>query len=144
MVSFLIWLSISLFFFLLELASLTLVYFLSFAGAALITALASLAIIDQIHQTIIFFAASVFIVVLLRQWLNPRHYKTHPTNIDAMIGKQGFVSKNIAPALSGTVTIDNQPWSARALENAVIIQGAKVKVIGIQGCHLIVKETNQP
>lgn len=143
MVSFFVWLSISLGFFVLELSSLTLVYFLSFAGAALITAMLSLVLFDHVHQTIAFFALSVIIILILRRLLHPHHYKTHPTNIDALIGKRGLVTQNIAPSLTGQVTVDNQPWSARAPENTVIIQGATVQVIGVQGCHLIVKEIKQ-
>ena len=141
MLSFLLWLSVALLFFVLELASLTLVYFLSFASAALVTAVTSLFLNEPFYQISLFFALSIGAILILRWLFQPHRHKTHATNTDALIGKRGIVTKNIAPAMPGQVNLNGQVWSARAPDNTVILQGTTVEVVRIQGCHLVVKES---
>ncbi len=60
------------------------------------------------------------------------------TNIDAIIGRQGIVLKNIARNIDGRVKIGNERWRARAEED--IKEGDEIIVISVSGNTLIVEK----
>ena len=60
------------------------------------------------------------------------------TNIDAIIGRQGIVLKNIARNVDGRVRVGNEQWRARAEEN--INEGEEIVVTSVSGVTLIVKK----
>ncbi|MFC1952692.1 NfeD family protein [Chloroflexota bacterium] len=64
--------------------------------------------------------------------------KGEKTNIDAIIGKQGTVLKNIAKNLDGQVQVSSEQWRARAEEG--IKEGDEIVVTGISGNSLIVEK----
>jgi len=61
------------------------------------------------------------------------------TNIDAIIGRQGIVLRNIAKNSDGLVKVGNEQWRARAEED--INKGDEITVTGVSGVTLIVKKT---
>ncbi len=135
-----IWLIVALLFFLVELISVSLFYFLSFACAALITAVVSFWLGEPWHQILVFCAMVVAFFVLFKWLLHPKRYRHHATNVDALVGKRGVVIKTIAPHITGQAKIDGHIWSARALGAETILQGGCIEVLRVQGCHVIVKE----
>ena len=60
------------------------------------------------------------------------------TNIDAIIGREGIVLKNIARNVDGRVRVGSQRWQARAEED--IKEGDEIVVTGISGSTLIVEK----
>lgn len=144
---FFIWLSIVVLFFLIELLGVSYFFFLSFSLGALATALLSLYTQNLAYNFLCFLSASAIFFVLLRVIFNPRRYysKISPTNVDRLIGMQGIVVKTIAPGISGQVKIDGTVWSARVEMSTVIVEGKLIKVVKIQGCHVIVRpiDTNK-
>ena len=60
------------------------------------------------------------------------------TNIDAIIGRQGIVLKNIARNVDGRVRVGNEQWRARAEED--IKEGDEIVVISVSGVTLIVEK----
>jgi len=60
------------------------------------------------------------------------------TNIDAIIGREGIVLKNIARNVDGRVKVGSEQWRARAEED--INEGDEVAVTGISGATLIVEK----
>ncbi len=61
------------------------------------------------------------------------------TNVDAMIGETGYVTKLIDPELgAGQVTVDGQPWQAVASEQ--IQAGTKIVVEKVIGARLHVSK----
>ena len=60
------------------------------------------------------------------------------TNIDAIIGREGIVLKNIARNVDGRVRVGSQRWRARAEED--IKEGDEIVVTGISGSTLIVEK----
>ncbi|MFC1904237.1 NfeD family protein [Chloroflexota bacterium] len=60
------------------------------------------------------------------------------TNIDAIIGSEGIVLKNIARNVDGRIRVGSQQWRARAEEN--IKEGDEIVVTGISGSTLIVEK----
>ena len=61
------------------------------------------------------------------------------TNIDAIIGRQGIVLKNIAKNVDGLVKVGNEQWRARAEED--ITKGEEIVVTSVSGVTLIVEKT---
>ena len=61
------------------------------------------------------------------------------TNIDAIIGREGIVLKNIAKNVDGLVKVGNEQWRARAEED--IKQGDEIVVTSVSGVTLIVEKT---
>ena len=65
--------------------------------------------------------------------------KLTKTNVDAMVGKQGYVSVEIDNLnATGQVKLGAMEWTARSESGAVIPQGALVKVERIEGVKAIV------
>jgi membrane protein implicated in regulation of membrane protease activity len=60
------------------------------------------------------------------------------TNIDAIIGRQGIVLKDITKNVDGLAKVGNERWRARAEED--IKKGNEIVVTGISGVTLIVKK----
>ena len=60
------------------------------------------------------------------------------TNIDAIIGRQGIVLRDIARNIDGLVKIGNEQWRARAAED--IRKGDEITVTSINGVTLIVEK----
>lgn len=65
--------------------------------------------------------------------------KKAKTNIDAIIGRQGIVLRNIAKNVDGRVKVGNEQWRARAEED--IKQGDEVVVTSVSGATLVVEKT---
>ena len=60
------------------------------------------------------------------------------TNVDSVIGQEGFVTFDITPSTVGTVKLRSQEWSA--ISDETIIVGEKVRVLDVEGVKLIVKK----
>ena len=60
------------------------------------------------------------------------------TNIDAIIGKQGIVLREISKNIDGLVKVGNEKWRARAEE--AIKEGDEVVVNSVSGVTLIVEK----
>ena len=71
----------------------------------------------------------------VHQWTAVKKVKT---NIDAIIGREGIVLKNIARNVDGRVRVGSQRWQARAEED--IKEGDEIVVTGISGSTLIVEK----
>ena len=63
------------------------------------------------------------------------------TNIDAIIGREGIVLKDIAKNFDGRVRVGNEQWRARAEED--IKEGDEVVVTSISGTTLIVEKNRR-
>jgi len=60
------------------------------------------------------------------------------TNIDAIIGREGIVERNIARNVDGLVKVGNERWRARAEEE--IEKGDRIVVTDVSGATLIVEK----
>jgi len=141
---FLIWLIVSLLFFMIELAGVTLFFFLSFAVAALATALCSLYWLSLFAQLLVFLSISIVLFIMMRFIFNPERYKPKGrTNVHVLPGKKGVIINDIVPGMSGQAKIGGEIWAVRSLGAEIIIKGALVEVTKGQGCHLVVKKVEQ-
>ena len=112
------------------------------AVAATITAIVALAGGGLAVQWIVFIAASLGSVAVLRP-VARRHLKTPPrirTGTAALIGGRAIVVERV-DANGGQVKIGGETWSARAYdEDDAFEPGARVEVMKIEGATALVAE----
>jgi hypothetical protein len=72
--------------------------------------------------------------------LDKLNVKLTKTNIDALIGKTTVAKTDIDPVDGGVIRIFGELWFCRPTHEKVIKEGAKVKVVGVEGVSLLVEE----
>ncbi len=113
-----------------------------FAGGALVAIVATLIHAPIAIQVILFFIVSLLMLFFTRpvavKYFNKDRVKT---NVESMVGRQAIVISEINNIQGiGQVTVGGNQWSARSMDNNVIIPtGAVVNVVAINGVKLIVK-----
>ena len=134
-----IWLGLMVLFLAVEAATVTMVS-LWFAGGALAALLAALVGGPVWLQAALFLAVSAVLLACLRPLVR-KHFtpKIHSTNVDAVVGKRGYVTVSIDnDAASGTVKLGGMEWTARSADGKRIEAGTLVEVCRIEGVKAIV------
>jgi membrane protein implicated in regulation of membrane protease activity len=87
-------------------------------------------------------AAALLYFAVFRKWLKSKLVvHDQPTNVDAVMGKSGVVTKRIAPRDCGLVKVGTEEWRAELAsgdENSRDI-GSTVTVISVEGVTLKVR-----
>ena len=81
-------------------------------------------------------------LAFFRSWLKSRlTVGHHPTNVDAVVGKTGVVTKRIAPREAGQVKLGDEVWRAELARTdyAARDAGAIVTVESVEGVTLKVR-----
>lgn len=92
-------------------------------------------------QIIIFVLGSLLTLVLTRPLASKMlHGQITKTNVDRLIGKKGVVTKSLTAYEMGEVKLLNGTWRALSKTKEEITEGSQVKVLAIEGNHLIVEE----
>ena len=76
---------------------------------------------------------------LFRKWLKSKlHVRNQPSNVDAVIGRTGVVTKRIAPRDCGLVKIGSEEWRAELAQpnGSALEPGAEIKVLSVEGVTL--------
>ena len=119
---------------------LTSIWFAVGALAALITSAMGFGIVIQV---IIFCIVAAVLLIYTRpiakKVLKIGHQKT---NIDAIIGQSGFVTKRIGLKETGLVKVNGQIWTAKCSAHEEIEEDEEVEILAIEGVKLIVKKLN--
>ncbi len=134
-----IWLAAVVIFLILELMTPTLI-FACFVVGALVSGVYSLFDPSGYYWQIgVFIGVSVILLPLTRT-LAKRITKPSPqkSNVDALIGKIGMVTKIIDPDLGGQVLLEGETWRATADEK--IESNSKIEVIAVTGTRVHVKK----
>jgi membrane protein implicated in regulation of membrane protease activity len=87
-------------------------------------------------------ALAFIYIALFRRWLRARlTLRNTPSNVDAIVGKTGIVTKRIAAAEAGRVKVDTEEWRAELApsEQAERPVGASVRVEAVDGVTLKVR-----
>ena len=134
-----IWLVLLVIFLLAEAATVTLVS-LWFAAGSLAAMAVSLMGAPLWLQILVFLAVSVLLLAalrpLVRRYLKPRISKT---NVDSVIGSQGFVTEAIDNlAACGQVKLGSMYWTARSTSGEPIPIGTRVRADRIEGVKVFV------
>ena len=133
------WLFVAIIFLVIEglTSSLTSIWF---AGGSVITMILSYFTDNIIIQVSAFIIISAALLTLLRPVTKKYIYKnTESTNADRFIGQIGEVISKIEPVNnSGEVKVLGRIWRAEASESIEV--GETVKVLKIEGAHIIVEK----
>ena len=111
-----------------------------FAAGALVAMVAALLCWPLWLQVMLFLLVSCGLLAavfpLVRKMVKP---KIVSTNVDALIGSQGYVTEDIDNiAAVGQVKLGGMPWTARSENGENIPKGTLVKVIRIEGVKAFV------
>lgn len=112
-----------------------------FAGGALAAAITALLGGTLPVQTIVFFAVSVMLLIIMRPLVKKRfNNRLEKTNIDALPGAEGIVEKRVSHLEPGEVKADGKIWSAVCEEGKKIDKGTVVVIKSVRGVTLTVEE----
>ncbi|MBM4398857.1 MAG: NfeD family protein [Candidatus Cloacimonetes bacterium] len=118
-------------------------FFLSLGAAAIITGLLSL-VIPSTPLQILVFAVLSFLAFLSMRKMGKKLLSTakSDTNVFALKGKKGMVTKEISEQNKGYVKIGGEEWPALEKNNKSVPVNAKIVVVDIEGNKLIVESVN--
>ena len=134
-----IWLAMGVLFLVLEATTVTMVS-LWFAGGCLAALLVAATGGGWGFQVFTALAVSALLLACLRP-IARKHFtpKLAKTNVDAVIGAQGYVTADIDNmAATGTVKLGAMEWTARSADGSLIPKGTLVKVEKIEGVKAFV------
>ena len=134
-----VWLFLLVVFLVVEASTVTMVS-LWFAFGSLAALIASLLGGAVWLQALLFFLVSAALLAALRPVVR-KHFtpKLTKTNMDAVIGSQGYVTAPVDNvAAQGQVKLGAMVWTARATDGAPIPEGTLVKVDKIEGVKAFV------
>ncbi len=116
-----------------------------FCFGALAAMFVSMAGASFAWQAVVFIAVSIILLILTKPLVKKLHGRIEVTNAGAVIGEQGVVIEKINNIEGvGAVKVQGKIWSARSSdENTVINEGAKVKILDIQGVKVIVEKIGE-
>ena len=136
-----IWLVISLFFFILEIATSGFLV-LWFGIGGLIATLLSVFVDNVVIQTLVFLFTSTILIIFTKPLVSKfsKPEQIVKTNAYSVEGKIGKVTKDIEPVEGrGQVIIDGETWSAKSFDDSFIPKGTEIKVESLNGVKVIVK-----
>ena len=107
-------------------------FILCFAIGAAVSLLCALCGMSLTAQNIIFSIAAVLSVMFVRpvalKWFH-RNDPDRASNADALMGREGRVSQDIAAGAHGRVAIDGDDWKAVSADGQPIAKGTAVRVV---------------
>ena len=140
-----VWLVLMVIFLIAEAATVTITS-LWFAVGALVALLAGVFGAKFWLQVVLFIIVSAATLLALRPMI--KKYFTPNltrTNVDALIGIQGYVTADINNvAATGTVKLNGMEWTARSTDGSPIAAGVLIKVDRIEGVKAIVSPVEIP
>ena len=140
----LIWLVLMVVFLIVEASTVTMVS-LWFAAGSLAAMLASFLGAPVWLQVLLFLAVSALLLASLRK-VAAEHFtpKLTKTNVDAIIGSQGYVTGDIDNiSATGSVKLGAMEWTARSATGEIIPKGTLVKVEKIEGVKAFVSPVTE-
>jgi membrane protein implicated in regulation of membrane protease activity len=140
----LIWLIMAAIFFIAEIF--TAGFFLFwFSMGALAAAILALVGVKATGQWIAFVLVSCVLLAISRRFAE-KVSKKQPEGIgaDRAIGKVGVVKEEINPSRgTGSAEVERELWRAESSQGEVILKGSKIKVIRVEGTHLVVEKEGE-
>jgi len=116
--------------------------FMSFGIGAIVTGILSIFINNVNIQFLLFILVTILLFLNLRKFSKKLiNSKSEDTNIFALKGKTGLVTRKIPAEGRGYVKIGGEEWSAISGDRSSIDEGEKISVLSIEGNKLIVSKT---
>ena len=131
-------------FFIIEMATIGFLVFWLGIGA-LLAMLTSFITNSILIQSIVFLISSTLLMVFTRPLVNkfikvPKEVKT---NAYSIIGKKGIVISKINNIEgNGQVKIDGEVWSAKSIDDSVILNNTEIEIVEIDGVKAVVKQVS--
>lgn len=114
-----------------------------FCGGAIVAVICAIVGFTLPIQIAAFLVVSILLLIFTRpiamRKLNP---ETIPTNVSALIGKNGIVTEEIREFKAGQVKLNGLDWTATSEDGSVIEKDAKVEVKKIEGVKLVVAKVS--
>lgn len=85
---------------------------------------------------------AVLYFLLFRRWLKAKlHVRDQASNVDAVVGKMGVVTKRVGQRDCGIVKVGSEEWRAELAEPADAARevGVDVRIVSVEGVTLKVK-----
>ena len=140
-----VWLCLIILFLLIEASTVCLVS-IWFACGSLVAMLVSFLGGNYLWQLFLFIFTSALLLLLLRPLV--RRYSTpklHRTNVDSVIGSQGYVTQEINnEEAAGQVKLGAMYWTARSTSGAPIAKDMLVQADRIEGVKVFVSPVKNP
>ena len=133
-----IWLTLTIVFVVIEVATTDISSIWFAAGALVATIIAWLAPDTMVLQAVVFAAVTVLTMYFTKPLLTKYITKKTPTNMDMYIGKNAQAQTDITPDKPGRASIGGLSWQAKS--NQVINSGEMCKIVQIEGVSLIVEK----
>lgn len=137
-----LWLSIALFFVLIELMLPGLFVFLSVSVGAMSALILYFLGYSLFAQIIAFLSITSLSFIGFWRWCRVLTPAPTLTNVYALVGKRGIVTQPVN-SVQGAIKIEGQLWSARTKMGKELEVGATVIVLAVKGCHVIVKNSEE-
>ncbi len=140
MQTWIIWLILAGFFFVLEIATEGFLVF--WFGIGAVAAIGTSFLTENIFvQIAVFVIVSIILVLSTRKLTDKIKPKEVPTNVYTILGKKAVVSQAIDNAKSsGQIKIDGDLWSAKSETDETIEEGSTVEILSIDGVRAVVKK----
>jgi len=112
-----------------------------FAGGAIVAAVSTLFTSSPLIQVIVFLLVTSILLYLTKPLRKKLKIGKEKTNVEAIIGKTGFVIETISPAAFGQVKVDGIIWTAMSKDHEEVIEsGTEVIVSDVEGVKLVVSK----
>lgn len=140
MQTWIVWLILAGFFFVLEIATEGFLVF--WFGIGAVAAIGTSFLTENIFiQVAVFVIVSIILVLSTRKLTDKIKPKEVPTNVYTILGKKAVVSQAIDSAKgSGQIKIDGDLWSAKSEAEEIIEEGSTVEILSIDGVRAVVKK----
>lgn len=114
-----------------------------FLPAALVSLVLSILEVSVWIQAVVFFVVSIASIILFHSFFKKHtDSKKTATNVDIIIGERAIVTEKVDNILAvGAVKVKGQSWSAKSLDEAVILdEGEVVEVVSVSGVKLVCRK----
>lgn len=140
MQTWIVWLILAGFFFVLEIATEGFLVF--WFGIGAVAAIGTSFLTENIFiQVAVFVIVSIILVLSTRKLTDKIKPKEVPTNVYTILGKKAVVSQAIDSTKgSGQIKIDGDLWSAKSETEEIIEEGSTVEILSIDGVRAVVKK----
>ncbi|APT72688.1 hypothetical protein BG95_07415 [Thermosipho sp. 1063] len=111
-----------------------------FGVGALVSSLVAYFIGNTIWELVVFIVVSGILVVFTRPLVDKiTGEQTRKINIDDIIGKKALVLEDIDnKSGKGIIKVNGDTWRAFSKEDEIIEKGKYVKILKVEGAHLVV------
>lgn len=136
----LVWLALSVLFLISELGAPGLFVFLSFSLGSMSSFYLAYQGYGLTLQLLFFIVISLSVLVVMRRWIKARtpHIR-HVSGVQALIGKEAIVVRQVSHYQPGLVKIGGEVWTAITVGEKIKKPEEVVRVVGVEGNKVIVQ-----